>query len=234
MFKKLKRTLKITCSFLRATFQAAHGAYRLSSLPDPIVTVFGGTKFEEGSVYFKQAHELANKLVDNNISVISGGGVGIMHAVNCGAAHDMPLGDGHTDGCKQCERRCGACRTMGIGISGIPQERLNPCVGKPIIVDYFFVRKFLMMNFSCGFVVFPGGLGTMDELSEIFNLIYVKKLPEVPIILFDVEYWKNYLTWLKFVHKERVVSHKGVSLITVTDDVDNAVSILKKHCLENK
>ena len=201
-------------SFMRVAFQVVYGAWRISRLPKPLVSIFGATRLKKTDRYRQVAHELASKLVQVDISVLTGGGPGIMEAANCGA---LP-------------RNGGKGVSMGIGVKDLGEGK-NPCVQEYCELDYFFARKWLLTRYSSGFVVFPGGFGTLDELSEVLTLVQVGKLSRVPIVLVGVEYWADFMSWITnealqhgFIEKEHM------SLLTVTDDIEEAFCLVRDAC----
>ena len=122
-------------------------------------------------------------------------------------------------------------RSMGIGVKGL--EGPNPCVQEYFELDYFFARKYLMTRSSVGFVVFPGGFGTLDELAEILTLLQTKKMKKIPVILVGVEYWSPFMEWVKDEALQHgMLKQEHVELIELTDDLDRALSLLCQHCNE--
>jgi len=195
-------------------FQTIYGAWKVFRLPQPIVSIFGGSRLNKNDRYWKMAHKLAAKFRAVDISVLTGGGPGVMEAANCGAT---PL-----NGKKGV--------SMGIGVSDL-NEGINPCVKEYHLLDYFFARKWLLTRYSSGFIIFPGGFGTLDELSEILVLIQTKKLARVPIVLVGAEYWHGFVSWVKKEAVEHgLISPYDIQLITLTDDVDEAFCLVRKAC----
>ncbi|MFA6065638.1 MAG: TIGR00730 family Rossman fold protein [Candidatus Babeliaceae bacterium] len=216
--KRLLSTIRLGLHFFRVGFQVMYGAWKITRLPQPVVSIFGGHLLSKESIFIEQAHKIASILVEHKISVITGGGQGIMEAANSGAAH-------------QRDKRI---RSMGIGVAGLPGEKwLNRYVKESIILDYFFARKYLLTEYSMGFVIFPGGLGTMDELSDLMNLVETKKRSPAPVILFGKEHWTLYIDWIEHATKEGLIEESGAkkSLI-LTDDVDHAIAVLVAYCAE--
>lgn len=216
IFERSWKAFKLTGELLHVTFQLLYGIWKVNRLPQPCVSVFGGTHVDIHAKYAHQAHEIGGKLVDNNMSVLTGGGPGIMEAANCGAFH---------------QQKKGTIRTMGISVRGLEEEGINICAQKSsIIVDYFFARKWLLINYSIGFLVFPGGVGTCDELFEVLTLMATKQRPRAPIVLIGVDFWTPFLTWLRGVEAAHLLGKESLDLITLTDDSDYAVAVLKKEC----
>lgn len=205
-------------SLFKTSFQLMYGVWKVSQLPEPLVTVFGGSRLSQDNPIAKQAHRLSHKLAQSHISVITGGGPGIMEAATCGITHEAAK-----------EVRA---RTLGITVKGLgKKEPVNLCAKNYIVMDYFFSRKWLMINYSVAFAIFPGGFGTMDELAEVVTLMQTKKLPGVPIVLIGVEYWKPFMQWVtESALKNDLVTKKDVNLIQMTDDIDEALCMLQEQC----
>lgn len=194
--------------------QQVYGAWRVTSLPRPIITIFGGSHFDQTDVYAKQAHELARKFAAEGVSVLTGGGSGIMQAASCGFI----------------ESGKGKGRVMGISVTDI-HEVPNPCVQEMIELDYFYARKWLLTRYAAGFVFFPGGFGTLDELGEILTLMQTGKSKRVPIILIGKEFWDPLSKWLadeQLAHG--LVAKESFDLLHVTDDLEEAFCIVRDEC----
>lgn len=202
----------------RVYLQLMYGAWRVSGLPQPIVTIFGGSRVLQDNPYAHQANKLAHMLVANDISVITGGGPGIMEAANCGASpKEIKI------------KKDGKIRSIGIGVKGV--EGPNPCVHEYFSLDYFFARKYLMTRSAAGFVIFPGGFGTLDEFAEVLTLMQTKKMEPMPVILIDTDYWGPFMKWVNDEALQHgLLTKEHVALITLTDDLDRAVSLLCQHC----
>ncbi len=199
-------------------FQMMYGAWKISRLADPIVTIFGGSRIDQHNKYARQAHELGHALIKDDISVITGGGPGIMRAASCGASHEM--------------RKAIKARSIGISVQGLEGEAAsNDCDTDYFVMRQFFSRKWLMINYSVAFAVFPGGFGTLDELAEILTLIQTKKLSGSPVVLIGVNYWKPFVDWLHdTVLQQGLITQEELGLFKVTDDLDHARFLLKEHC----
>lgn len=205
-------------SLMRSIVQLLWGLWRINHLPGAVVSIFGGSKLKRTSAFSGIAHDLASLLIKHDISVITGGGSGIMESANCGATH--------------AENSKSKARSIGITVKGLQEEPFNICAQEKIIVDYFFVRKWLMIYNSVAFAFFPGGFGTLDEFGEVVTLMQTKKLAGVPIVLIGKSYWEPYMQWLRdFPLKQGLITQNDLNLIQVTDDVDEALKILKEHCL---
>lgn len=217
MFKRMGLCCKTLFQWMGVLWQLLYGVWRVSKLPRPIVSIFGGARIAGDDVYFHKAHELARRLVELDISVLTGGGPGIMEAASCGAI--VP--------------KKGKAKMMGIGVTDLG-EKPNQCVQEYFELHYFFARKWLLTRFSSAFVVFPGGFGTLDELSEVITLIQTKKLKRVPIVLFGVEYWEQFMQWLKTEPlKHGTISKEDLDLFTLTDDLEQVFCLIRDECKVN-
>ncbi len=215
-FRRIKENISLGYGFIRAIISMIYGHWEISHLPQPCVSIFGGSRLKRGSFYTKQAELAAQRLVENNISVLTGGGPGIMEAANCGAARHATKG---------------VIRTMGIGVSRLPHEPINACAQKAfVMLDYFFARKWLLINYSIGFIVFPGGFGTLDEFAELMVSMELKLIKRCPVVMIGAEYWKPHQTWMAHALQEGLVVKEAVDLITFTDDIEYAVAIVTAHC----
>lgn len=216
-------------NFLKTTVQIIKGINKIKELPESIISIFGGSRLSNDSIYILQAHQLANILVEADMLIMTGGGPSIMHAANCGAFHRMPA-EKHKQ-CTDCKKHPRTLKTIGIGVKELMSKKeLNPCTGISLMVDFIFARKYLFFNFSKGFVIFPGGLGTMDELSDLLNLMDIHAIDRSPIILIGCSYWYFYNEWLNNACKEGLISSDAISLVSITDDIREAADILILHC----
>jgi len=177
----------------------------------PSVSIFGSARTKPGEKYYDLAVSVANKIVEHGYGVITGGGPGIMEAGNKGAH----LGGG---------------TSVGLNIELPFEQNDNPYidVDKSIDHDYFFVRKVMFVKYSQGFVVMPGGFGTLDELFEAITLIQTKKIEKFPIILVGTEYWTGLMDWVKatMVTEYKTVSPEDLNLIDIVDTEDEVIDIL--------
>ena len=198
-------------------WQIVSGLYSLLDLTRPCISMFGGSRLKSDDPFVQHAYAIAAKLVQQGVSVLTGGGSGIMEGGNCGALSAAKPGE---------------TVTMGIGLRGIEDggQGFNRCATKHIDFDYFFSRKWLLIHYSIGYVVFPGGFGTMDELSDLLSQMQTGRIQPAPIVLIGTEYWKSYEDWTKRARKEHLFSGYHEPHIVVTDDIDYAVSVLVEHC----
>jgi len=187
----------------------------------PCVSVFGSARTKPDNKYYKQAEEIGYLLTQSGYGVISGGGPGIMEAANKGASR----GEG---------------KSVGLNIELPFEQSSNPYIDndKLINFDYFFVRKVMFVKYAQGFIVLPGGVGTLDELFEAITLIQTQKIGKFPIVLVGKTYWEGLLAWIKEVMlaKEQNISIEDLDLINVVDTPVEAVEIIndfyKKYTLK--
>lgn len=177
----------------------------------PCVSIFGSARLKENHVYYKMATEIAEKITQLGFGVITGGGPGIMEAGNKGAKQ----GNG---------------KSIGLNIELPFEQHFNPYIDKnySINFNYFFVRKVMFMKYSQGFIVMPGGFGTLDELSEALTLIQTGKIARFPIVLVGSDYWNGLLDWFKkSLLDGGMISEKDLHLFRVVDTADEAVAHIK-------
>src|SRR6266853_2082274 len=173
----------------------------------PAVTVFGSARSKPDDPYYKQGILLGAALARRGFAVITGGGPGIMEAVN---------------------RGCHEAGGLSVGCNiELPQEQaLNPYVDLGVEFRYFFVRKNMFVKYARGFVIFPGGLGTLDELFESLTLAQTGKIEHFPIVLFGSEYWNGLLEWMReVVLGRKAISPEDMDLMTLTDDPEEAAEM---------
>jgi len=204
IFRQIKFCCVLFGNLIQVFFQLLYGAWKISALPVPIVSIFGGAHLSKQADYFHKALDLSRRFAENDISVLTGGGPGAMEAANCGAFR-AKKGNG---------------RTMGIGVIGL--EDKNPCVLDTYFeLDYFFARKLLLMSYSKAFIFFPGGFGTLDELGELLTLMQTNKIERAPIVLYGTEYWQALIDWVqKETLEHQLIKQEDLELFTITDDLD--------------
>ncbi len=186
------------------------GYEKLSQI-GPCVSIFGSARTKPGHKYYELTEEIAKKIVEAGYGVITGGGPGIMEAGNKGAH----LGGG---------------TSVGLNIDLPFEQHDNPYIDsdKSLDFDYFFVRKVMFVKYSQGFVVMPGGFGTLDELFEAITLIQTKKIELFPIILVGKDFWSGLFDWIKdaLLAKHGNISPKDLDLIHIVDTSDEVIYIL--------
>ncbi|MET7734613.1 TIGR00730 family Rossman fold protein [Streptomyces sp. NPDC005402] len=195
---------------LRIQSEFIEGFGTLAELP-PAISVFGSARTPADSPEYEAGVRLGRGLVEAGFAVITGGGPGAMEAANKGA----------------CEANG---TSVGLGIELPFEQGLNPYVDIGLNFRYFFVRKMMFVKYAQGFVVLPGGLGTLDELFEALTLVQTQKVTRFPIVLFGREYWGGLVDWLtNTLIAQGKASEKDLLLFHVTDDVDEAVALVSKE-----
>lgn len=173
----------------------------------PCVSVFGSARTDPSHDYYQKAVETSRLLVESNYGVITGGGPGIMEAGNKGAANG---------------------KSVGLNIVLPFEQSCNEFVNHPVNFDYFFVRKVMFVKYTQGFIAFPGGFGTLDELFEALTLMQTKKIDRKPVVLFGTKYWEGMRGWIEKVMlgDEANISPEDLDLFHLTDDPKEAVDFI--------
>jgi len=177
----------------------------------PCVSIFGSARLKPETKYYEMAVEIAEKITKIGFGIITGGGPGIMEAGNKGAFN--------AEG-----------KSIGLNIDLPFEQHFNPFISKmySLNFDYFFIRKVMFVKYSQGFVVMPGGFGTLDELTEAITLIQTNKIGKFPIVLVGSEFWGGLLDWFKdTLLKEGMISPDDLNLYRVVDTADEAVEHIR-------
>ncbi|SDZ90547.1 LOG family protein [Psychroflexus halocasei] len=187
-----------------------HGYERMSEI-GPCVSVFGSARMKPGDKYYELTVKVSEKIVEKGFGVITGGGPGIMEAGNKGAHQ-------------------GGGTSVGLNIDLPFEQHDNPYIDKDKVLDfdYFFVRKVMFVKYSQGFVVMPGGFGTLDELFEAITLIQTRKIDKFPIILVGKDYWSGLLDWIKKTLSDdyETINPEDLDLIQLVDSEEEVADIL--------
>ena len=200
-FYEVARLLRIGIEFWRG-FMKMHGI-------GPAITVFGSARFNEGHPFYELARKTGAALAREGYTVITGGGPGLMEAASRGAKE--------TGG-----------ETIGCNIVLPREQQANPYLDRVITFYYFFVRKVMLVKYSYAFVIHPGGMGTLDELSEAMTLIQTGKLYDFPVILMGSEYWQGLMDWIHgSLIKNGAVSQDDLNFVHITDDPEEAMRIIR-------
>lgn len=185
----------------------------------PCVSIFGSARTKPDNPYYKQAEELARKLVEAGYGIITGGGPGIMEAANKGAKESGGV-------------------SVGLHIELPNEEGCNEYVDpdKIIAFKYFFARKVMFIRYAQAVVYMPGGFGTMDELFEVLTLVQTGKIQQIPIVFFGSSYWKGLIDWMEntMLKQANNISAKDLKLFHVTDDTSEVVRIIESHYTNQK
>ena len=185
--------------------------YEKLSRIGPCVSIFGSARTKPDHKYYKLAEEVAFKLTQSGYGVVTGGGPGIMEAGNKGANRGKGI-------------------SVGLNIELPFEQNDNPYIDidKSLDFDYFFVRKVMFVKYSQGFVVMPGGFGTLDEMFEALTLIQTKKIGAFPIVLIGKSYWSGLLEWIKktLLDENKNISPQDLDLFSVVETPDEAVEVI--------
>ncbi len=198
-------TLEIMFEFIKG-FRTLHFA-------GPCVVVFGSARFDSNHAVYKKAVEMGAAISELGFGVMTGGGPGAMEGANKGAIEAGGV-------------------SIGCSIQLAFEQKENPYLTREVSFKHFFVRKVLMFKYSYAFVAMPGGLGTLDELFEALTLIQTGKIKGFPVILFGKEYWDNLLKQLQTMEDSKTIDSKDLELFLVTDDIQEAVSHIKKFATD--
>jgi uncharacterized protein (TIGR00730 family) len=177
----------------------------------PAVTVFGSARAEPGSPFYNTCLKVAENLARNGFAIISGGGPGIMEAANKGAQNANGI-------------------SVGLNIE-LPMEQ-EPNAFQDIRVEfrYFFVRKLMFVKYAVGYIIFPGGFGTMDELFEALTLIQTRKIRGFPVVLVGSAYWKGLIDWLRTTALSHgSISPEDIDLMHIVDDPEEVSDIILRR-----
>jgi uncharacterized protein (TIGR00730 family) len=184
------------------------GFLAVERIDRPAVTVFGSARVGEAHPAYRQAREVSRRLAEAGFAVVTGGGPGVMEAANRGA-------------------REGGGLSVGFNIELPHEQRSNRYLDIGLTFKHFYVRKTMFVKAAEGFVIFPGGFGTLDELFESLTLIQTGKVLHFPVVLFDSGFWQPMLDWVRQRPlAEGMVSPEDVELLTLTDDPGEAVATI--------
>jgi uncharacterized protein (TIGR00730 family) len=189
-----------------------HGFRRLHRL-GPAVTVFGSARFEAGHPYCEVGRQVGRKLAESGLTVITGGGPGAMEAANRGA------------------REVGG-PSYGLNIILPHEQEPNPYIDENVEFHYFFVRKVMLVKYSCAYIVLPGGLGTLDELFEAATLLQCGKIGPFPLILVGRDFWNGMRDFLLFMADQGVFGAEEIGFARITDSADEAVDFVLRSLPE--
>jgi uncharacterized protein (TIGR00730 family) len=201
---------------IAAEFRAGFEA--IEKIDRPAVTAFGSARVREGHPYYDAARAVGRRFGERGWAVITGGGPGLMEAANRGAKEGGGL-------------------SVGFNIELPHEQAPNPYLDVSYTFEHFYARKVCFVKPAEGFVIFPGGFGTLDELYEALTLIQTGKVMHFPIVLFDSDHWSEMLDWVRDeLLRDRFISPGDVELLSLTDDVEEAVELVidcyERRCAE--
>ena len=206
IFRRSQEPLAADVSLIASEFLA--GFQLVQKIDRPAVSVFGSARIAEGTETYERAREAGRLIADAGFAVVTGGGPGVMAAAN--------------RGCKEA-----GGLSVGFNIALPFEQGLNPWCDLALTFDHFHVRKVMFVKAAEGFVIFPGGFGTQDELWEALTLRQTKKIGDFPIVLVDGDYWGEMLDWVRDeMLDDRLISAEDYDSLLTTDDVAEAVELV--------
>jgi uncharacterized protein (TIGR00730 family) len=206
IFRRSQETPAADVSLIAAEFLA--GFQLVQQIDRPAASIFGSARVPEGSATYEGARAAGHAFARAGFAVVTGGGPGVMAAANRGC------------------REAGGL-SVGFGIVLPHEQRLNEWCDLSLTFDHFHVRKVMFVKAAEGFVIFPGGFGTQDELWEALTLIQTQKIGDFPLVLFDSDYWGEMLAWVRSeMLADGLISPADLELILITDDPDEAVELV--------
>ncbi|MDD5605568.1 MAG: TIGR00730 family Rossman fold protein [Dehalococcoidales bacterium] len=180
----------------------------LSSV-EPAVTIYGSARTPDGDHLYRNVEEIGYKLGKAGYSIITGGGPGLMEAANRGA-------------------RAAGAKSIGLNILLPNEQNPNPYTNITLTFKHFFVRKVMLVKYSTAFVITPGGLGTLDELTEVLTLIQTYTIRPFPVILYSRSFWQGFLSWLKDpVLAQGYISEQDLTLLRLCDTPDEVLEAIE-------
>ncbi|MBI4829203.1 MAG: TIGR00730 family Rossman fold protein [Nitrospinae bacterium] len=182
----------------------------------PSVTVFGSAQTAQNDPYYQMAYDLGGRLGREGISIITGGGPGIMEAANRGAFE-------------------AGGKSVGVAISLPTEQPTNRYMTKSMLLRHFFVRKVMLVKYSYAFALFPGGFGTLDELFEALTLIRTRRAAPFPLVMIGSEYWGGLVDWMRGNLLRRGYIREGdLNVVRLADSVDEAAAICREAIFNSK
>jgi len=195
--------------------ELVEGFDRLSGI-EPAVTIYGSARLRADDKLYAQTEEIARRLGEIGFSIVTGGGPGVMEAANKGALK-------------------AGVKSVGLNIVLPEEQACNSYTTKSITFSHFFVRKVMLVKYATAFIIIPGGLGTLDELTEVLTLMQTHKTKPFPIVLFNSEYWEGFLTWLKdFALAKEFISEEDLNLLRVCDHPDEVIESVQRWYIKQE
>ncbi len=205
-------TLKDSWRLFHIMAEFVEGFENLSDV-QPAVTIFGSARTRKGEQLYTTAYELAKVLARNKFNLITGGGPGVMEAVNKGAKEE-------------------GVKSIGINIELPYEQKPNPFITVPLSFKYFFVRKVMFIKYAIAYVVLPGGFGTLDEFFEAVTLVQTNKIRPFPVILVGSDFWNSLVEWMeKNMLARGTISKEEMKIFRVMDDPEEIAAYIKKFVI---
>lgn len=188
--------------------------FRCLHFVGPCITVFGSARFKEDHEQYQNAREFGKRIAEIGLTTMTGGGPGIMEAANRGAFEN-------------------GGRSVGCNIR-LPFEQVgNKYVQTSVTFEHFFIRKTLLIKYSYGFIIMPGGFGTMDEFFETLTLVQTKTITSFPLVMFGKEFYKDIWESMQVMAEKGTISKQDMDLVLFTDDIDEAMEHISKYIRTN-
>lgn len=203
---ELRFTLGVLWEFIRG--------FRKLHFVGPCISIFGSARFEEGNVYYEKARELGRELGKLGLTIMTGGGPGIMEAANRGAYES-------------------GARSVGCNIRLPKEQKPNPYMHDWVTLNHFFVRKVLLLKYSYAFAVLPGGWGTMDELFETLTLVQTGVIHRFPVVLIGKDYYQTLCEYFQQMVAQGTISGEELKLVLLTDDIQEAIDHIQRYITGN-
>lgn len=188
--------------------------FRALHFSGPCVTVFGSARFKEDHPYYILAREMGKKIAELGLVTMTGGGPGIMEAANRGAFEN-------------------GGKSIGCNIKLPFEQEPNPYVNHSITINFFFIRKVLLVKYSYAFVIMPGGFGTQDEFFETLTLAQTKVINDFPIVVMGRQYYQPFQDWMDHMVQEGTISPEDKKFILFTDSCEEAIHHIRKYVEKN-
>lgn len=201
-------------SFAWKVFKQFIKGFRELHFVGPCITVFGSARFGEDHSYYQAARSFGKRIAELGFATMTGGGPGIMEAANRGAFENGGV-------------------SIGCNIELPFEQKPNPYVTRSITFEHFFVRKVLLSKYSYGFIIMPGGFGTMDEFFETLTLVQTKTMHDFPIVLFGKEYFKELWDYMEYMSTQGTIDKADLSLVVLTDSEDEAMQHIETYVKSN-
>ncbi len=189
-------------------------AFRTLHFVGPCITVFGSARFGPENAYYKAAESMGKRIAAMGFTVLTGGGPGVMQAANKGAFESGGM-------------------SVGCNIKLPFEQKANPYVHKSITINYFFIRKVVLVKYAYAFIIMPGGFGTMDEFFEILTLVQTKTVTNFPIVLFGKEYYQPLMEYVHFMSRQGTIAEDDLKLLLLTDDYEEAMQHIQTYVSTN-
>jgi len=208
------RSRSYELGFAFRVFKQFINGFRTLHFVGPCVTVFGSARVKEDNPWYINAREIGKRISELGLTVMTGGGPGIMEAANRGAFESGGM-------------------SVGCNIQLPFEQKANKYMQRFITFEHFFVRKVLLVKYSYAFIIMPGGFGTMDEFYETLTLVQTKSISQFPIVLFGKEYYRPLMENIEWMVKQGTVAKEDMNLVLITDSVDEAMNHIRTYISTN-